>query len=56
VVSTVTNKGQMRRKVFSGALNARIQIGFMKRLVPGREKRIFLILDNRRVHYSKAVK
>jgi transposase len=55
VISTVTNKGQMRWKVFSGALNARLLIGFMKRLVHGRQKRIFLILDNLRVHHSKAV-
>ena len=56
VISTVTNKGQMRWKVFSGALNTKILIGFMKRLVHGREKRVFLILDNLRVHHSKAVK
>ena len=28
----------------------------MKRLVRGREKRIFLVLDNQRVHHSKAVR
>ncbi len=56
VISTVTNKGQMRWKVFSGAQNAKILIGFMKRLVHGRNKRVFLILDNLRVHHSKAVK
>jgi len=56
VISTVTNKGQMRWKVFSGALHARILIGFMKRLAHGRKKRVFLILDNLRVHHSKAVK
>ena len=56
VISTVTNKGQMRWKVFSGALNAKILIGFMKRLVQGRGKRVFLILDNLRVHHSKVVK
>ena len=56
VISTVTNKGQMRWKVFSGALNSKIMIGFMKRLVDGRQKRVFLILDNLRVHHSKAVK
>ncbi len=55
VISTVTNKGQMRWKVFSGALNAKILIGFMKRLVQGRGKRVFLILDNLRVHHSKVV-
>ncbi len=56
VISTVTNKGEMRWKVFSGALNARLLIGFMKRLVHGRQKRVFLILDNLHVHHSKAVK
>ena len=56
VISTVTNKGQMRWKVFSGALNAKVLIGSMKRLVHGREKRVFLILDNLRVHHSKVVK
>ncbi len=56
VISTVTNKGQRRCKVFSGALNATILISFMKRLVHGRGKRVFLILDNLRVHHSKVVK
>ena len=56
VISTVTNKGQMRWKVFSGALNARVLIGFLKRLVHGRKTRVFLILDNLRVHHSRAVK
>ena len=55
VISTVTNKGQMRWKVFRGALNAKIMIGFLKRLAHGREKRVFLILDNLRVHHSKAL-
>jgi transposase len=55
VISAVTNKGEMRWKVFSGALNAKILVGFMKRLVHGRKKRVFLILDNLRVHHSKVV-
>jgi transposase len=46
----------MRRKVFSGTQNAKILTGFLKRLVHGREKRVFLILDNLRVHHSKEVK
>ena len=43
-------------KVFSGALHAKILIGFMKRLVHGRQKKVFLILDNLRVRHSKTVK
>ena len=56
VISTVSSKGQMRWKVFSGALNAKILMGFMKGLVHGHEKRVLLILDNLRVHHSKVVK
>jgi transposase len=39
VISTVTNKGQMRWKVFSGALNATILIRFLERLTRQQEKR-----------------
>lgn len=56
VISTVTNKGEMRWRVFSGALNAKVLIGFMKRLAHGRKQRVFLILDNLRGHHSKLVK
>ena len=56
VISTVTNKGQMRWKVFSGALNAKILIRFLERLTRQQKKKIFLILDNLRVHHSKLLR
>ncbi len=56
VISTVTNKGEMRWKVFSGALNAKVLIGFLQRLTRLQQAKIFLILDNLRVHHSKLVK
>lgn len=56
VISTVTNKGQMRWKIFSGALNAKILIDFLERLTRQQRWKIFLILDNLRVHHSKLVK
>jgi transposase len=56
VISTVTNKGQMRWKIFEGAMNADILIDFMGRLIKGATKKIFLILDNLRVHHCKPVK
>ncbi len=56
VISTVTNKGQMRWKIFDGALNAQILIDFLKRLIKGASKKVFLILDNLRVHHAKPVK
>jgi transposase len=56
IISTVTNKGEMRWKMFDGAINADILIDFMGRLIKGAAKKIFLILDNLRVHHSQPVK
>ncbi len=56
VISTVTNKGVMRWKIFDGALNADILIDFMKRLIRDAKRKVYLILDNLRVHHSKPVK
>ena len=35
VISTVTNKGQMRWRIFDGALNTTILIDFLRRLITG---------------------
>ena len=56
VISTVTNKGQMRWRIFDGALNTDILIDFLRRLIRGAKRKIFLILDNLRVHHAKPVK
>lgn len=56
VISSITNKGQMRWKIFEGALNSDILIDFLKRLIKGATKKVFLIMDNLRVHHSKPVK
>lgn len=54
-ISTVTNKGQMRWMIFDGALDAKLLIDFMERLVRDADRKIHLILDNLRVHHAKAV-
>jgi transposase len=46
----------MRGKIFDGALNTAILIDFLRRLIKGAPKKIFLILDNLRVHHAKPVK
>ena len=56
VISTVTNKGQMRWRIFDGAINTNILIDFLRRLIKGATKKLFLILDNLRVHHAKPVK
>ena len=56
IISTVTNRGTMRWKIFDGALNADILIDFLKRLVKDAGRKVYLILDNLKVHHSKPVK
>lgn len=56
LISSVTNKGKVRWMVYDGALNGKILIRFLGRLVKGTDRKIFLILDNLRVHHSKVVK
>lgn len=56
IISTVTNQGKVRWKIFDGAMNAQILIDFFKRLIRDAERKVFLILDNLRVHHAKLVK
>jgi len=56
LISTVTNQGKVRFRVFDGTMNADILIDFMKRLIKDAKRKVFLILDNLRVHHAKVVK
>lgn len=56
LISTVTNQGLVRFMTYKGGMNAQMFIKFLKRLVKGSNKKVFLILDNLRVHHSKVVK
>lgn len=55
MISTVTNKGQLRFMFYRETMTAQLFISFLKRLVRGSRKKIFLIVDNLRVHHSKIV-
>lgn len=56
LISTVTNRGKVRWMVFGGALNAKILIRFFKRLIKAAQRKVFLILDNLRVHHATVVR
>ena len=56
MISTVTNQGKTRFMLYEESMNAAVLIKFMRRLVKDSEKKVFLILDNLRVHHSKVVK
>jgi transposase len=56
IISTVTNQGKVRWKIFEGAMHADLLIDFFERLVKDSERKVFLILDNLKVHHSRKVK
>lgn len=56
VISTVTNQGKVRWKVFEGALNADLLIDFFARLIKDAGRKVFVILDNLKVHHARVVK
>lgn len=56
MISTVTNKGTMRFMLFEESFTADIFLKFLKRLIKRSEYKIFLILDNLRVHHARILK
>lgn len=55
MISTITNRGKLRFMVYEQNMDADLFITFLERLIEGSDKKIFLILDNLRVHHSKIV-
>lgn len=55
LISTVTNQGKVRFMVYKDKMNSQTLIQFMKRLIKDSERKLFLILDNLRVHHSHMV-
>jgi len=56
MISTVTNQGSVQFMIYSGTMNSDRLIEFLKQLIKNKGRKIFLILDNLRVHHSKIVK
>ena len=56
MISSITNRGKVRFMLYQENMTSQILIKFMSRLVKGSDRKVFLILDNLRVHHSKAVK
>ena len=56
MISTITNRGKLRFMVYVKNMDAELFITFLERLIEGSNRKIFLILDNLRVHHSKIVK
>lgn len=56
MISSVTNQGKVQFMIYTDNMNADRLIQFMEQLIKSCDKKIYLILDNLRVHHSKLVK
>ena len=56
LISSVTNQGKVRFMVYKNKMNSQTMIKFMERLIKDADKKIFLIIDNLKVHHSYIVK
>lgn len=56
MISSITNQGKVRFMLYRETMTGPVLIRFMSRLIKDVERKVFLILDNLRVHHSKVVK
>lgn len=56
MIATVTNQGKTRWMIVEDAFNSDKLIEFLEALIKDAGRKVFLILDNLRVHHSKPVK
>src|SRR5690606_35495591 len=56
LISSITNQGTMRFMVYQDTLKAQTLIRFLERLIKDSNRKVFLILDNLRVHHSRKVR
>ncbi len=56
MVSAINNSGNSRFMLFSGKMNGRKFIEFLRRLIKNQRRKIILILDNATYHKSALVK
>ena len=55
MLSAISKRGKLHFVLYKDSMNSEKLIDFMTRLVKDSKKKVFLVLDNLRVHHSKAV-
>lgn len=56
MISAISPKGSLRFMVVHGGVGARVFIDFLKRLMHGRQRKVFLIVDGHPSHRSKTAR
>lgn len=54
-ISAITNQGHTRFMVYEQTMNQQLLLDFLRRLAAESNRKVFLILDNLRVHHGKIV-
>ena len=55
MISAITGRGSLRFMIYEGTMNQQRLIDFMKRLIKDVSRKVYLILDNLKVHHGKMV-
>lgn len=56
MIAAITNQGSMRWMVFEENFTIKILLKFLRRLIYKSKNKIFMILDNHKVHHAKSIK
>jgi transposase len=56
MIAAVNNRGLMRFMLYDGALNVGRFLTFLRRLIKDARQKVFLIVDNLKVHHARKVK
>jgi hypothetical protein len=56
MIAAVSNRGLMRFMLYDGALNVDRFLTFLRRLIKDARQKVFLIVDNLKVHHARKVK
>jgi transposase len=56
MIAAVSNRGRMRFMLYEGALNVDRFLAFLRRLIKDAGQKVFLIIDNLKVHHARKVK
>lgn len=56
MISTVTNKGEACWEIIDGNFNIERLLSFLRALIKGKRRKLYVIMDNLRAHHSRPVK
>jgi len=56
MISSITNQGKLGFKIYESSMNAELFIEFLRQVIKSSEKKVFMIVDNLRVHHANMVR